>query len=95
MVMYAMSYGVLPFEGDLPLDSTSQSIIWTPANVYKLYQYIAAHPIRLPKSQPDGLDEWGQQLLQRLLESKPERRITLEQVWNHSWIKNGIINIIE
>jgi len=86
VIMYAMSYGFLPFESDLHLDHSSSSVVWTPSNVYQLYQHIANNPLKLPKAPFDGLDEAGQDLLLRLLEATPERRIRMEQVWQHPWM---------
>lgn len=84
--MYAMAYGFLPFEGDLQLGHSTSSVVWTPSNVYQLYQHISSHPLRLPRTPSDGLDALGQDLLLRLLEASPEHRITMEEVWQHPWM---------
>jgi serine/threonine protein kinase len=81
VIMFAMSYGYLPFEGDVQLDRRSDPVTWTPANVYHLYQHIAISPIKLPR----GLSEMGEDLVRRLLIADPELRITEEEVWSHRW----------
>lgn len=87
MIMYAMCYGYLPFESDLPLDHRgSEPILWTPANVYALYQHIAAHPVQLPKIPGGGLSEEGEDLLRKLLQADPLVRITMKDIWRHSWL---------
>lgn len=92
--MYAMVYGYLPFESDLPLDRRgSDPVNWTPTNVYSLYQHIACHPVRLPQSpaDPDCLSPDGQGLLLRLLEADPKQRITMAEIWDHPWFRNVLI----
>lgn len=87
--MYTMIFGHLPFENDLKKEmkdrdpKCSQSITWTPANVYQLYHYIKAKPVRFPKNvdvSPAGLDLAG-----RLLEVDPIKRITIPEILQHSW----------
>jgi serine/threonine protein kinase len=85
VIMFAMAYGYLPFEGDVHLDRNSDPVTWTPTNVYHLYQHIAAHPVKLPR----GLSDDGENLLRRLLAADPNLRITLEEIWCHPWIESS------
>ncbi len=91
--MYAMAYGYLPFESELSFRSNgntannnSRSIIWTPSNVYQLYQHVASNPLVLPRLPTERLDRYGQDLLLKLLESSPGQRLTMEQLWRHPWL---------
>lgn len=86
MIMFAMVYGYLPFEGEVTLDRGSDPVTWTPANVYHLYQHIAANPIKLPTTtlSQDGLD-----ILLGLLQADPLERITMDEIWDHPWITSN------
>jgi protein-serine/threonine kinase len=84
VIMYAMAFGYLPFESDLKLDRHgSDPVTWTPTNVYHLYQYIVANPVKLPKS---SLSDSGRDLLLRLLDADPVMRITLAEALQHPWL---------
>lgn len=87
VIMYAMCYGYLPFESDLPLDRReTDPIVWTPANVYALYQHIATHPVQLPRMPGGGLSGDGEDLLRKLLQPEPSLRIGMEDIWRHPWL---------
>lgn len=91
VIMYAMNYGHLPFEGDLPLDRQgSNPVNWTPANVYQLYQYIVSNPIKLPKGFSDGLGRVGQDLLLRILDPVPRSRISMAEIFAHPWFADTV-----
>jgi len=83
-----MLYGYLPFEnevnGDLERDSNTNSPVWTYKNVYQLYRYIQSHPVMLP-SEPK-ISRSAADLLQRMLQVNPKKRIHLEDILRHPWL---------
>lgn len=95
MIMYAMAYGHLPFESDITLERIGgDPVAWTPANVYHLYQYIATHPVVLPRTPADGLGPAGQDLLKQLLCADSTCRITMSAIWTHPWLVHSNISDI-
>lgn len=88
MVLFAMLYGYLPFEsevnGDLERDPNSNSPVWTSKNVYQLYMHIQSHPLTLP-AEPK-ISSAAADLLRRMLQANPKKRIHLEDIMTHPWL---------
>lgn len=111
VVMFAMSFGYLPFEWDVIEESDVNDVNgvnggndeenimncskennqnhhhhWSPSNIYKLYKYINALPqITLPIKANSSLSANGRDLLIRLLQPNPTKRIMLNDVLKHDF----------
>ncbi|SPO23986.1 related to Serine/threonine protein kinase [Ustilago trichophora] len=76
VILYAMLAGYLPFDDD-PANPDGD-------NINLLYKYILATPL----SFPEYITAQPRDLLSRMLVPDPTRRATLEQVMQHSWLRN-------
>lgn len=87
VVMFAMSFGYLPFEWDVIDSIAGQGHHWSPSNIYKLYKHInALTEITLPPSKSrDSLSSDGRDLLISLLQPNPSKRATLKGALGHRY----------
>lgn len=76
VILYAMLAGYLPFDDD-PSNPDGD-------NINLLYKYILATPL----SFPEYITAQPRDLLSKMLVPDPTRRATLEQVMQHSWLRN-------
>ncbi|SNX86435.1 related to Serine/threonine protein kinase [Melanopsichium pennsylvanicum] len=76
VILYAMLAGYLPFDDD-PANPDGD-------NINLLYKYILATPL----SFPEYVTAQPRDLLSRMLVPDPTKRATLEQVMQHSWLRN-------
>ncbi|KAJ1025885.1 hypothetical protein NDA16_002511 [Ustilago loliicola] len=76
VILYAMLAGYLPFDDD-PANPDGD-------NINLLYKYILATPL----SFPEYITAQPRDLLSKMLVPDPTRRATLEQVMQHSWLRN-------
>ncbi|PWY98950.1 Pkinase-domain-containing protein, partial [Testicularia cyperi] len=76
VILYAMLAGYLPFDDD-PANPDGD-------NINLLYKYILATPL----SFPEYITAEPRDLLSKMLVPDPTRRATLEQVMQHSWLRN-------
>ena len=91
MIMFAMLYGHLPFE-DQAIRNTNSYLSHSTKkrssiNVYQLYQYISKNVLEIPKHvpvSPEAID-----LIKKMLKSDPAKRITLSEIFRHSWFANS------
>lgn len=84
-----MLFGHLPFEDQAIKNHTTSSrpIRKSSVNVYQLYQYISRNALDIPKNvsvSAEAID-----LIKGMLRSSPEKRITLSEVFRHSWFANS------
>jgi serine/threonine protein kinase len=84
-----MLFGHLPFEDQAlknrpnPTRPNRKSSV----NVYQLYQYISRNTLDIPKHvsvSAEAID-----LIKGMLRSDPEKRMTLSEVFRHSWFANS------
>jgi protein-serine/threonine kinase len=88
VIMFAISFGFLPFEGDLKFENINEPITWTPKNVNQLYNHIKKSDITLPTFEdPEMLDDNGKDLILKLLKCNPGERITFPDIWEHPFLK--------
>ena len=87
--MFAMLFGHLPFEDQAlknhPNDSRTNRK--SSVNVYQLYQYISRNSLDIPRHvsvSTEAID-----LIKGMLRSDPGKRITLSEVFRHSWFANS------
>lgn len=87
VVMFAMSFGYLPFEWDVIDSIAGQGHHWSPSNIYKLYKHInALTEITLPPSKSESsLSSDGRDLLVSLLQPNPSKRATLKHALGHRY----------
>lgn len=84
-----MLFGHLPFE-DQALKNNPNSTRpnrKSSLNVYQLYQYISRNSLDIPKHvsvSTEAID-----LIKGMLRSDPEKRISLSEVFRHSWFANS------
>lgn len=90
MIMFAMLFGHLPFE-DQAIRNTNiggyTNRKRSSVNVYQLYQYISRNPLEIPKHvqiSSEAID-----LIKGMLRSDPAKRITLSEIFRHSWFANS------
>ncbi|SOV07836.1 related to Serine/threonine protein kinase [Ustilago sp. UG-2017a] len=76
VILYAMLAGYLPFDDD-PANPDGD-------NINLLYKYILATPL----SFPEYITAQPRDLLSKMLVPDPTRRACLEQVMQHSWLRN-------
>ncbi|ORY73568.1 Pkinase-domain-containing protein [Neocallimastix californiae] len=76
VILYAMICGYLPFDDD-PDNPDGE-------NIHLLYKYILETEV----SFPDYVSEEAKDLLRGILNPDPEVRFTMEQIINHSWIRD-------
>ncbi|EST09166.1 Protein kinase domain protein [Kalmanozyma brasiliensis GHG001] len=76
VILYAMLAGYLPFDDD-PANPDGD-------NINLLYKYILATPL----SFPEYITAQPRDLLSKMLVPDPTHRATLEQVMQHSWLRN-------
>lgn len=84
-----MLFGHLPFESDVKpqpgsAGQSSTDFAWTPANVYQLYSHIRRSPLRLPAGVE--ISSEARELLLRMLEVDPMRRIRVGEILQHPWV---------
>ncbi|KAI9278895.1 kinase-like domain-containing protein [Phascolomyces articulosus] len=75
VILYAMLCGYLPFDDD-PCNPDSN-------NINQLYRYILSTPPTFPKH----VTQDAQDLLRHILVANPEKRITLDEIQQHPWLK--------
>lgn len=84
-----MLFGHLPFEDQAlkqnpnPARTNRKSSI----NVYQLYQYISRNSLDIPKHVSVSIE--AVDLIKGMLKSDPGKRITLSEVFRHSWFANS------
>lgn len=84
-----MIFGYLPFE-DQALKNhnpTTRPNRKSSINVYQLYQYITKNSLEIPKHVAVSAD--AVDLIKGMLRSDPGKRITLSEVFRHSWFANS------
>lgn len=89
--MFAMLFGHLPFEDQAIRNSInkidSRTRKRSSINVYQLYQYISKNPLEIPKHiqvSSEAVD-----LIKGMLKTDPMKRITLSEIFRHSWFANS------
>lgn len=88
VIMFALLFGHLPFEeqANAVHGRRSSHRNGSSINVYQLYQYISHNNLTIPnhtKVSPQAID-----LLRGILRPDPAKRLTLTQIFRHSWFAN-------
>lgn len=84
-----MLFGHLPFE-DQAIKSNYVNYSYqkrSSINVYQLYQYISKNALEIPKNIPVSSEAID--LIKGMLKSDPMKRITLSEIFRHSWFANS------
>ena len=97
MVLYGMLCGCLPFDDEhhrrlqraeymrnhpeSSLDVADPDTM--PVNVKTLYGYITSTPLQFPVK----IDILAVDLLRGILNPDPIRRLTIQEIWRHPWVK--------
>lgn len=66
----------------------TDSINWTPSNVYRLYTHISRGGFRLP--QTPKISNEASDLLLRLLNPVADNRVAMSEILSHPWILCGL-----
>lgn len=92
VIMFALLFGHLPFEDQAQRHHRNHNYSFarysnSSLNVYQLYQYISKNQLEIPRHarvSAEAID-----LIKGMLRSDPSKRITLSEVFRHSWFANS------
>lgn len=89
VIMFALLFGHLPFEDQALNAGIHPTRRRSSINIYQLYQYIAKNSLEIPqhaKVSGEAVD-----LIKGMLKCDPENRITLSDIFRHSWFANSTL----
>lgn len=88
MIMFALLFGHLPFEDQaLKNKNHRQTDRKSSLNVFQLYQFISRNALEIPRHvnvSADAID-----LIRGMLRCEPGKRMTLSDIFRHSWFANS------
>ena len=85
--MFALLFGHLPFEDQALKHCKSNNDYKSTMNVFQLYNFISKNSLEVPRNV--GVSWEAVDLVKGMLKSDPSKRITLSEVFRHSWFANS------